>query len=420
MTGLARSRRMGQQGAATLVVVMVLFFIMAMMAAFMNRNLVFEQRIASNYFRSGLALETAEAGAEWSLSALNGIAIDAACRNDPSPGSSFRQRYLTLAPDRSMTITSPAIAACVASAEDGWVCQCPTSGGLTTPVLTASPALQPMFAVQFIRSPRPGVIRLQVSACTDLVSRCVSTGSASRSGLAKSVIEFDAALVSALKVPPAAPLIVRGTVDLGSTGLGLHNSDPNVSGLLLQAGGSYNGSLERLTSTPGTPGRDALISDDPTLTQGTSEQMFALYFGMTPSSYLQQPAMREVICESDCSLALLNAYASGARLLWTRAATRIASNITLGTAADPVVLVVNGDLTLDGPMLLNGIVHARGHASWSNPSGQPALLTGALISEGNMTASGSVDINYSSGVLGTISNQRGSFVRVPGSWTDVQ
>ena len=52
-----------QRGAATLVIVMVLFLVMAMMAAFANRNLMFEQRIASNYYRAGLSHEVAEAGA---------------------------------------------------------------------------------------------------------------------------------------------------------------------------------------------------------------------------------------------------------------------------------------------------------------------------------------------------------------------
>ena len=60
----------------------------------------------------------------------------------------------------------------------------------------------------------------------------------------------------------------------------------------------------------------------------------------------------------------------------------------------------------------------RGDASWTNGSGQPARLIGALLSEGNMVASGTVDIAYDASTLSTISNQRGSFVRVPGSWMD--
>ena len=67
------------------------------------------------------------------------------------------------------------------------------------------------------------------------------------------VCVLPAALVSALKVPPASPLTVRGAVDLGAIGLGLHNTDPALSGLLMQAGLSYQGSTSRLSSVPGTP-----------------------------------------------------------------------------------------------------------------------------------------------------------------------
>src|SRR4051812_22686104 len=119
MKALRHSARQG--GAATLVVVMVLFFIMAMMAAFANRNLIFEQRIASNYYRSGVALEVADAGGEWALGRLNGSNIDAACTAAGNPTSSFRQRYLDIAAnDREITPTQLGLtsASCVRFAND--------------------------------------------------------------------------------------------------------------------------------------------------------------------------------------------------------------------------------------------------------------------------------------------------------------
>ena len=54
------TQREQQRGAATLVVVMVLFLIMALLAAYANRSLVFEQRIANGYYRASLAQEMAE------------------------------------------------------------------------------------------------------------------------------------------------------------------------------------------------------------------------------------------------------------------------------------------------------------------------------------------------------------------------
>ena len=61
-SALSFSRRNRERGAATLVVVMVLFFIISMVAAYTSRNLIFEQRTSANQYRSTQAQEAAEAG----------------------------------------------------------------------------------------------------------------------------------------------------------------------------------------------------------------------------------------------------------------------------------------------------------------------------------------------------------------------
>ena len=60
------------RGVAALTVVMVLFFIMALVAAYTNRNLVFEQRISANSYRLARAADAAEAGLDWTVALLNG------------------------------------------------------------------------------------------------------------------------------------------------------------------------------------------------------------------------------------------------------------------------------------------------------------------------------------------------------------
>ena len=46
-----------QRGVATLAVVMVLFFIIALTAAYTSRNMIFEQKTSANQYRSTLAFE---------------------------------------------------------------------------------------------------------------------------------------------------------------------------------------------------------------------------------------------------------------------------------------------------------------------------------------------------------------------------
>lgn len=414
-----------QRGAATLVVVMVLFLIMAMMAAYANRNLIFEQRIASNYYRSGIALETAEAGIDWALGQLNGGLVDAACVADGNAASSFRDRYLNIAADHSITPRlnrlTP-IAACMDVAGQGLACHCRPDGAVNTPHVAASTQFQPMFGVALRTVNRPGVVRMQVTACTSSLADCspAQEANAADAGLARSVVTVDIALLSALKVPPASPLTVRNSVDLGTPGLGLHNAETSTHGLLLQSGGAYTGQTGRASTLPGSPVRAALLATDPSLATATPEQMFAKFFGMSPNSYREAPAVRRVTCPDDCSETLRAAYQDGARVLWVEGPTTLRSNVELGSAADPVLVVSNGDARLDGPMLIRGVLYARGDVSWNNASGQPATLTGALLSEGQFAASGEVDLIYQRAVIETLRNQRGSFVRVPSSWTDTQ
>lgn len=414
-----------QRGAATLVVVMVLFLIMAMMAAYANRNLIFEQRIASNYYRSGIALETAEAGIDWALGKLNAGSIDALCVANGAAASSFRDRYLAIGADRTITTRlnrlTP-IAGCIDSATQGLVCQCRDDGVVATPAVAAATQFQPMFGVALRNVNRPGVVRVQVTACTSTLAECspAQEANAAAAGLARSVVTVDFALLSALKVPPAAPLTVRESVELGTPGLGLHNAETSTHGLLLQSGGAYTGQTGRSTTLPGSPVRAALISADTSLATANPEQMFAKFFGMAPGTYREQPAILRVTCPDDCSAALLAAYQAGARMLWVDGRMNLRSNTVLGSAADPVLVISDGEAVLEGPMLISGLLYARGNASWSNASGQPAHLTGALLSEGQFAASGQVDLIYQRAVIDSLRNRSGSFVRVPSSWTDTQ
>ncbi|MDN3920557.1 pilus assembly PilX family protein [Roseateles violae] len=422
-----------QRGAATLVIVMVLFFIMAMMAAYANRNLIFEQRIASNYYRSGVGLEAAEAGSEWALGMLNGLNINAACTGSGNPTSSFRERYLGM--DSGSRTLSPLVASAtsascvrIAAAQDaqgGWTCQCPAGGWAAANVAPAA-QMQPSFHISFEPAARPGVVRLISHGCTGSQSDVCQTqqGAANAQLLGGATVRVEAALISALKMPPAMPLVVKQTITDGTGALGLHNSDPRSSGLLLQTGGSVADlSTDRLDSLPGTPGQQALLGDDQQFRDQASDLMFAQYFGMPPAQYKSQPAMRSIPCTegSDCSTALLAAFNQGMRMIWVDGPLTLSSNVTLGSAAlplSPLVIVANGPVTITGPLILNGLLYVRGNLDWSNTSGHPALVNGAVIAEGNLLAAGRVDMRYHAGIMDALRNATGSFVRVPGSWWD--
>jgi hypothetical protein len=415
-----------QRGAAALLVVIVLFLVMAMMAAFANRNMLFEQRIANNYYRASVAMEAAEAGAEWALGMLNGLNIDQACLTAGAVTNSFRERYLNISPsDRSITPTGAAkatVADCIRSELQGWVCNCPTAAWIAPSLVPASAGnMQPSFLVALF-SPwgnRAGNIRIESTGCTSsMVSHCLTPSSPSDMGLARSMVQLDAALLSALKVAPATPLTVKGSINLDANGLGLHNSDPRSQGLLLLTADAVVPNLieSRLDTLPGTPSQQALFLGDAELLSNTAEKLFHHFFGMSSARYLQQPALREVSCPADCGPTLAAAYASGVRIAWINGPLNILTNTTLGTDTSPMLIIAGGATRIDAAIQLTGLLYAMSDAVWTNDSAQTALLTGALIVWGDLTIGGTVDIWYQPAVMDQLKNRTGSFVRVQGSW----
>ena len=428
-----------ESGAATLVVVMVMFLIVAMLAAYANRNLVFEQRVSSNYARSAVAHEAAEAGLEWGIALLNGGKIDASCAASATGVNSLRQRYLGIDAETGwITPQAPLVktnvANCVKRANAGWQCQCPDSAAaVPSPSVPADNQLQPSFSLQFekLAAARSGVVRLLALGCSDWqLGSCSGNAQQATANallLSGSQARVEVALLSALKLPPAAPLVSRLELKTDAQGVGLHSTDPRASGLLLISGAALPTLAgDRLDSLPDWAVQQTLRGLDPALqasaqaeANGAIDAMFKLYFGMPSAAYRLQPAMKRISCEGDCAQTLSDAYAAGARMLWVEGDLQLSSNVELGTDTEPVVLVAAGAATLDGPMRLHGLLYARKDLSWGNASGQPALLSGAAIVEGSVKISGRVDFLYLPGIMNRLNKTTGSFVRVPGSWSDV-
>jgi len=98
----------------------------------------------------------------------------------------------------------------------------------------------------------------------------------------------------------------------------------------------------------------------------------------------------------------------------------IRGNLTLdaagdvGTPQNPVMLVVNGTLTMASGATITGFLHGRSVA-WT----AAGTVRGAVMSSSTFTTSSTTTIVYDAPALKTISLRYGSFVRVPGSWNSV-
>lgn len=443
--------RTHQRGAASLIVVMILFFVMSLVAAYTNRSLIFEQRTSANQYRSTQALEVAEAGLEWAVSQLNYSRIDSDCvRSTSTTESSFRQRYLDIDSATGKITPDPnpsggdLTSMCVWNG-GGWTCNCPSTG-LPTVAAPVTAGLWPAFRVRFrslaTTGSQPSTVWVDVVGCTRLG---VGAGDPCLSFTGQGAVNEGRAFVSSMVSLagntaglPQAAVTARGAINLGASALAAYNTVAGGSGITLQSGGSISGLAMVLRSAPGTPAAASTIDTDPALGSGpgvgqgltpatpytAADRMFAIVFRTRPAAFETQQAVLKLTCPpvAGCSATTVQSAVSlnPGRPLWLTGPLLVDANI--GTAAEPVVMLVDGDVqhTALGTRIY-GLVYVRmaGAATSWNVSGS-GEITGAAVTDGGLTstvASGPTVV-YDPDVLNLVRFNVGSFVRVPGSWRD--
>ena len=421
---MRHSSKPTQRGSASLIVVMVLLFSMALVVAYANRSLLFEQRTSINQYRATQAFEAAEAGLEWAQALLNDPrAIDADCIA-ASTGDSLRERWLRFdaARLRQVPITwnnaghTTSLHAACARAASGWSCSCPASGHPALDPTTAAGA-STAFIVHAEPIDQPGMVRVIASGCIGVAGACAPGGTATSE--ASSTVEAVFALVPGMASLPAAPLTAKGDMDAGSASIGLHNPEPASHGIAAHAGGRLIAANARVTTLPGASPLRAIVDHDPTLAGTPRDRLFTAHFGLDKASWRAQPAVRRLTCTGDCSAALATTVAglSGRPLVWIDGDLTLAGPLTLGTPADPVIVVSTGAATLGGAITIHGVVYAASIV-WKDALPGSTLVRGALISEGNYSGNGAPDLFYDAAILRTLQQDSGSFVRLPGSWRD--
>ena len=430
MQPLAFSRQVAQRqrGVAALAVTLLLFFAMCLVAAYASRGLIFEQRASTNQYRSAQAFEAAEAGIEWAMAQLNQPQrIDGQCQPSADPAdTSFRERYLharpgsgQLDPTHWMSGTTPVTlqSACEHTAA-GWSCQCPSNGWPSIAVAASDDGRpHPAFTVQFSAEAQPGVVRIISTGCSSADGPC-RPGSSGRPD-ASARVEVLLGLLPGLRVVPTAALTAKGAVDVGTAALGVHNADVASGGITVRTGGSLIGSALRLSTAPGGAAGASASTHDTALAAIDSDHLFAAHFGVEPASWNTHAAVQTIDCRNECSAQVSTAIQGMAanRMVSISGDARLAGPVTLGSAAQPVLLVVDGTLTLSGDVTLYGLVYAS-DIRWEYASGPHAQLHGALVSASNYRGDGAPDLHYDAAVLRALQRHTGSFARVPGSWRD--
>lgn len=411
------------RGAATLLVVMVLFFIVSMVAAYTSRNLIFEQKTSANQLRSTLAFEAADAGLQWAIGLLNSGRIDTDCEPTSSVSSTtFRQRYLTVNGETgAVTPANTLMPSCVFDGSN-WTCSCPIAG-LSTLTPPTSNGIYPAFRVRFqtyvpsaTSSTVTGIVKIEVNGCTRYADSCLNFPAVGEDNEGRARVSALVMLKGGVTTSPAAALTARGSVNLGGAALNVINNSAST-GITIQAGGPIDTTNMVLVSAPGTPPAGSIVQNDASLSALDAARMFSNTFGMNKSTFHFQPGAVQLACP--CTAAMLRSaiMSNPGRVLWLEGALDVDSSGDIGSPSEPVAVIVTGDVQFTGAANIYGLVYTQA-ASWN--SAGSAQLQGAMVAEGNVVGNMVGSLAYDPDILTKVRYQTGSFVIVPASWRDIE
>ncbi|MBB5204190.1 hypothetical protein HNQ51_001483 [Inhella inkyongensis] len=415
------TRRQAMRGAATLVVVMVLFFVMALVAAYANRNLIVEQRIGANYQDAVLANEVAERGVNTFINLLNAPNINETCQIAAAGANTARDRYLRFESTGEIRFRAPIDTDIIHCNQSGgsWNCQCPLN---FTPVGVAAGSQRTTSArLQLNDGFGDGMLQLWAMGCVQSSANCKDTLSSSDADLgfyAQMKKRVRLQMVPALKSRPSSAAVATGSIDLGA-GMVAVNDHAQTGGVALQAGGAVLGTRDKVQGPTGTPPAVALQANQTALQGIDAEGLFKRYFGMSPAQFQRQPVVETLKCPAQCATQLSLRAAAGVRVFWFEGDLTLDEDVTLGSVSRPILLVVKGKLSVQGGLRLHGMVFSFDNAQWLNASGSPSWLDGSLVVAGNLGSGSGVTMRHDAAAMESLMLSAGTFVRAPGgTWSE--
>jgi PilX N-terminal len=436
-----------QQGAASLLVALMLLLGGTIIAFFANRSFIFEQRTSANQYRATKAFELAEAGTEWALGKLNeGLPLVAGttCATGGAATNTFRERYATptaaSSPSTGRLVVvsappppSPPLLRCRINQAGVAACDCqetPVVPPITLAALGSADNDQGHFGVRF--APVVGdvqAVEIISRGCTVGDSVCDPSATSS-SADATAVVRVIAKVVPSSPAGPGAALTAGSLSVTGSTtALNVVNSNQRSNGITINAGGAVaTGTNVAAYSVPGTPSRASIIDGDASLTgvtAATENLFFARFFGQPLNSY--SSADPDVIRISGADAAARGAEVMSYINRGLRAPrffvpgdvtfdSAVVGGGALGSAFNPVVIAATGNLSMSGNFTAHGIFYA---AAIDATGAGTTTVNGALVTRGAFSkASGTLNLIYDLSLWSGTLAPHGRLARVPGSWRD--
>ncbi len=148
---------------------------------------------------------------------------------------------------------------------------------------------------------------------------------------------------------------------------------------------------------------NSIVQNDTTLRNMTSDALFSSVFGVSKASMQAQ----STYFANTSGLQ----YNTLTGRNWINSSVVISGNKTIGSAANPVLLVINGSLIASGTVTIYGVVYVMGGVTMSGN----VNFNGGVVSQGAITLSGSVGA-YNSSIVSAFTAS--NYAKIPGSWKD--
>lgn len=417
-----------QRGIGTMAIAAILLFVMSVGVLYANKNIIFEQRTSASQMKQTSAMEVAEAGLQWTIGMLNHPSnIDTNCSDTTTASLSFRKKYFVPSSAGFAPVTTVRPGCAWDATNSVWSCSCPANGNAAPAVLSSGTASAQSFTVSFaVVASDAKAVQVTSTGCTPQAAVCVPG--------ATSGADASASITAILKVSPLLPgepaaAVTCGTdCNLGGS-FNVINTDVLTHGVLVNAGGTA-GMPPGATTLPGQPVQNALVGSDSSLSSlsssdpnCTNSSMFRSFFGTTLQEYRNSPNTLTVSCTSaaDCGSQLQTDYNNGWRSFYFPSATGFQYNNSsggnLGSPSDPVTLVSDGNIQINGNISIYGVVFSN-NATVGDLGTGTSTIDGALVSCASFTAKGNGTVSYDPAALNSLNKTSGAIVPVPGSWRD--
>jgi hypothetical protein len=357
------------RGAATILITVILLSVSTLIVLFAANYGVMQQKASANSYRYYQAYEAAEAGLEFAIPYL--------------------QKNKT-------TILAGPVGGYIPAYSDSSTANVTLGNNSKYTIVYSNPIAN-----------NYDLIKITVTGTSD-------DGTSSQ--VISQLVKFD----SFLSTTPNSPLTAKGAVTLkGSAQVNNPTATTNiVSGSTI----SIEGSASTTTNNPGITSTASGLSSDVTqnnssLSSMTPDQMFLNYFGVSQSEFKNSVSNYY----SNSSDTNYNSALNGKTntMIWidqTGGTAKLDGSTVIGSATQPVILVVNGDLRLAGTATIYGLVFVLGEADTDSVGS--SNIYGALINTGSLSLNGSAQVNYSTSTLNSLNQNIGYFAKVPGSWVD--